>query len=642
MFFAGLTVTADPPRRVTARAQTIGTSVAVFVLAFLYRLPDATELINDHFMHLVFGRQLLWGRLPVRDAVSLGMPLQTGLSAFAEWLAGYRLLSEALVISIAFAAAAALTFVVIQRATGSLLTAVAGALLEVAIAPRTYSYPKLVVYAAGILLLWRYVDRPSNRRAVELGLATALAFYLRHDHGLYLGLSAVTVMAMRHGRSLRTAVQQIAVLAATCVLLVAPFFAYVETFGSVRDYVTDLRQFSARERMSNPFVWPSWPLPSLAGTVKWTSAQDRAVPINIRWSAAASDATRREAAARYHLQNPETGPLESGRFTLLDVSIENGRALLRDPAIEDTSGIDRVTGEVYVPGWYAGPIRLLPGLDTSPASAALLFFVFLLLPAAAAIALARNRGASSPLGQWERVKIAAVVVVAILTFTGFVRQALDARIGDAVVAPVVLGAWLSARWLAGARRSPWSRAARVAILIALLIPVTRSIVVAGAVEPRFERADPVAVTWHRLITSPPFDAWPAQGGAMYRIARYVRECTAPSEPLLALWGAEFYYYADRPFAGRIGLYMEGYYSSDVNQRENAAALERDRPAVAITSPDRELTDLATHPSALAYLRRYYHPLGELTATDGTVFRVLGRIDRQATSTSADVGWPCYR
>jgi hypothetical protein len=167
-------------------------------------------------------------------------------------------------------------------------------------------------------------------------------------------------------------------------------------------------------------------------------------------------------------------------------------------------------------------------------------------------------------------------------------------------------------------------------------------VVAGGVEPRFERADPVAVTWHRLVTSPPFDAWPAVGSARYRIVRYVRECTASDEPLLSLSGAEFYYYADRPFAGRIGLYMEGYYSSDANQRENGAALERDRPAIAISEPRRELTELVTHPSALAFLARYYRPLGELPATDGTVFRVYGRIDRQATSTDADVGWSCYR
>jgi hypothetical protein len=125
--------------------------------------------------------------------------------------------------------------------------------------------------------------------------------------------------------------------------------------------------------------------------------------------------------------------------------------------------------------------------------------------------------------------------------------------------------------------------------------------------------------------------------------RYVRECTAPDVPLFVLSGGdEFFYYADRPYAGRSGLSLEGYYSSDANQRANTAALERDRPSVAISEPRRELTDLATHPSALEFLARYYRPLGELTAADGTVFRVFGRIDRQATSTSADVGWPCYR
>ena len=625
------------------RLRTIGVGVAVFAAAFLYRLPDATALINDHFMHVVFGRQLLWGRLPVRDAVSLGMPLQTGLSAAAEWLVGYRLLSEGLVISTAFAAAAVLTFIVIRRATGSLLIAVAGALFEVAIAPRTYSYPKLVVYAAGILLLWRYVDRPSNRRAVELGIATAIAFYLRHDHGLYLGLLAVAVMAMRHGRSVRAAVQQVAVLAATCVLLVAPFFAYIEVYGSVRDYVADLRQFSAREHSSNPFVWPSWPLRSVDGIATWTSAQDRAVPIGIRWSSAASDASRRQAAARYQLQVPDTGPVESGRFALYDTSTANGRALMNDPAIEDTAGIDRLTGAVYVPGWYVGPLRILRDLDTAPASAALLFFLFLLLPAAATVVLALTRDSSGPLGQWERVKIAAVVLVAILTFTGFVRQAIDARIGDAVVAPVILGAWLSAKWLAGARSPLWNRAVRVATFAGVLIVVTRSIVVAGGVELRFERSEPFAVTWRQLVTSPPFDAWPAQGSAQYRIARYVRECTGPREPLLVLWGGpELYYYADRPFAGRIGLHMEGYYRSDVNQQGNAAALERDRPAVVISEPGRELKDLATHPAALAFLARHYRPLGDLTATNGSVLRVFGRIDRPSTSTHADVGWPCFR
>ena len=618
------------------RAWTIGVGAAVFVLAFLYRLPDATELINDHFMHLVFGRQLLWGRLPIRDAVPLGMPLQTGLSAAAEWLVGYRLLSEALIISTTFAAAAVLTFVVIRRATGSLVIAAVGALLEVAIAPRTYSYPKLLIYAAGILLLWRYIDRPSTRRAVELGLATALAFYLRHDHGLYLGLNAVAVMVMCHGRSIKTTMRQIGVLAAACTVLVVPFFAWVEAFGSVRDYVQDLRQFSAREHSANPFVWPSWPLPSVSSVARWTSNEERAVQINIRWHAAASDASRRQAAARYQIQVPDRGPVESGRFTLFDVTAANGRALVSDPAIEDTSGIDRVTGEVYVPGWYAGPVRLLQGLDEAPASAALLFFVFLLLPAAAALTVAFGH-----LERSERIKMTAVVLMALLTFVGFVREALDARIADASVAPIVLGAWLSARWLTGGRSALWPRAARIAILAIVLLPITRGIVVAGAVVPRVERAGPFSVTWQQLATSPPVDAWPAKGSAKYRIVRYVRECTGPSEPLFVLsGGAELYYYADRPFAGHIGLYMQGFYSSDADQRADAAALERDRPAVAITEQGREV-DLAAHASARAFLAANYRPLGELTTTDDIVLRVYGRTDRQSTSMHPDVGWPCY-
>lgn len=477
--------------------------------------------------------------------------------------------------------------------------------------------------------------------AVALGIATALAFYLRHDHGLYLGVIMVAAIAMRHGRSIHATVRQTAVLAATCVLLVAPFFAYVETFGSVRDYVTDLRQFSAREHSANPFAWPAWPLSSAGSVARWS--QGKAAHINIRWNPAASDATRCEAAARYHLELPGTGRIDSGGFTLTDVSTANGRALINDPAIEDTSGIDRLTGAVYVPGWYVGPIRLLEGIETAPAATALLFFVFLALPAAAVIALVRNRGPDVPTDRAERITIAAVVLMAILTVIGFVRDPLDARIGDAVVAPVVLGAWLSARWLAGAGPSLTSRTIRLALLVVVLIPVTRGVVVAGGVEARFERAEPVNVMWRQLVTSPPFDAWPAQGSARYRIERYVRECTGPEEPPLVLWGGtELYYYADRPFAGRIGLHMEGYYDSDVNQQGNAAALERDRPPVVITEAGRELKDLATHPSALAFVARHYRPLGELTATDGAVLRVLGRIDRPSTSTHPELGWPCYR
>ena len=614
---------------------------AVGVLSFVYRLPDAASLINDHFMHVAWGRQLLWGRLPIRDAVSLGMPLQTGLSAAAEWLVGYRLLSEALVISTAFAAAAVLTFVAVRHATGRISIAVIAALFEVAVAPRTYSYPKILVYAAGILLLWRYIDRPSNRRAVELGLAAVVAFYLRHDHGLFLGLVSVAVIAMRHGRALRTTLQQTGVLAAVCVLLVVPYFAYVQVYGGLWDYIQDLRQFSAREHTHNPFVWPSWPLRSVRQIARWSPPDERAADVTIRWSSRASDEARRQAVQRYGLTaSTKQGP---DRYFLHDVSKTNALALINDPAIEDTAGIDRVTGDIRIPGLYIGRVRVLQGLDEVPASAALLFFVFLGVIALAAVALMRGNTPGSPLGPWERTKIAAVLLVAILTFAGFVRETLDARIADAVVAPVVLGAWLSARWLAGFHAWNLTRLARVGALTVVLLVIARGVAVAGGVPAPGDVESAYRGVWRQLAASPPFAAWPAGGSAKYRIVRYVRECTAPDEPLLVLWFApEFYYYADRPFAGRMGAYMNGYYTSETNQRRNIAALERDRPAVAIMEAGREQTDLATHQSVLAYLARDYHELGRVPATDGTVIRVFGRYDRHSVSTQADLGWPCFR
>lgn len=613
---------------------------AVFVLSFVYRLPDAASLINDHFMHVAWGRQLLWGRLPIRDAVSLGMPLQTGLSAAAEWLVGYRLLSEALVISTAFAAAAVLTFVIVRRATGRISIAVIAALAEVAVAPRTYSYPKILVYAAGILLLWRYIDRPSNRRAVELGLAAVVAFYLRHDHGLFLGMVAVAVIVMRHGRAIRATLQQTAVLAATCVLLVAPYLAYVQIYGGLWDYVQDLRQFSAREHTHNPFIWPSWPLRSVSQIARWSSPDERAADITIRWSSNASDETRRQALQRYGLTvSTKEGP---DRYFLHDVSTTNAFALINDPAVEDTAGIDRVTGDIRIPGLYIGRVRVLQGLDEVPASAALLFFVFLAVIVLAAVALVRGNTPDAPLGEWERIKIAAVVLVAILTFVGFVRETLDARIADAVVAPVVLGAWLSARWLAGFHAWSPARIARVAVFTVVLLIIGRGIVIAGGVAAPADVKSAYRGLWTQLSASPPFAAWPAGGSAKYRIVRYVRECTAPDEPLLVLWFApELYYYADRPFAGRMGAYMNGYYTSETNQRRNIAALERDRPAVALMEAGRDVTDLATHQSVLAYLARDYHELGRVPANDGTVIRVFGRNDRRSTSTQADLGWPCF-
>src|SRR5215471_16172639 len=106
-------------------------ATAAGVLAFAFRLTVLHDLSNDHYMHLAWAQQLLFGELPGRDFVDLGI-------------------------------AAAATFLVVAELTGSLAFAVAATLFEIVLEPRLYSYPKILVPAVALLLVQHYVRRPSR------------------------------------------------------------------------------------------------------------------------------------------------------------------------------------------------------------------------------------------------------------------------------------------------------------------------------------------------------------------------------------------------------------------------------------------------------------------------------------------------
>ena len=83
------------------------------------------------------------------------------------------------------ALAAAVTFLVISDLTGSMAAGLAGAFVEVALYPRLYSYPKILVPAVALLLIQRYVRRPGRVPLVLMAIWTAVAVLLRHDLGVY-------------------------------------------------------------------------------------------------------------------------------------------------------------------------------------------------------------------------------------------------------------------------------------------------------------------------------------------------------------------------------------------------------------------------------------------------------------------------
>src|SRR4029079_11689805 len=94
------------------------TAFALVHHAMLMRAPT-----NDNFMHLALARQLMAGDLPIRDFFDSGLGLTYVLSAVAESIVGYRLLSEALLVGFAWALSTWLVFTLVRRLTGSTIAA---------------------------------------------------------------------------------------------------------------------------------------------------------------------------------------------------------------------------------------------------------------------------------------------------------------------------------------------------------------------------------------------------------------------------------------------------------------------------------------------------------------------------------------
>ena len=90
-------------------------------------------------------------------------------------------------------------FRVIRTVTDSATIAIVCASLFIVAVPRTYSYPKWLIYAGAASLWWSYVWWPSTRKAMLAGAAVAVAFYWRHDHGVLVAVGVALSMIAAHG-----------------------------------------------------------------------------------------------------------------------------------------------------------------------------------------------------------------------------------------------------------------------------------------------------------------------------------------------------------------------------------------------------------------------------------------------------------
>jgi hypothetical protein len=223
-------------------------AVALGLFCFAYRYLAYTGFPNDHFVTLSRAHQVLLGEVPVRDFVDPGQPLMYYTSAAFQLVFGRTLLSEALLVFGALAIAAAITCLVALRATGSYAVATAVTLMQVLIAPRAYGYPKILLYAAALLGVDAYVRARRPLYAAGLGVLTGVAFLMRHDHGVFIGLACLATIAAVHLRSRAPGIVRAAaaflVAAFVCAL---PFLVLVQGSLGLADYVREGIAFSRIE-----------------------------------------------------------------------------------------------------------------------------------------------------------------------------------------------------------------------------------------------------------------------------------------------------------------------------------------------------------------------------------------------------------
>jgi hypothetical protein len=235
--------------------------IVVFALTVSLRFLATVSYSNDEYVSLAGAQQILFGEWPTRDFLDTGAPLMYVAAAAAQRVFGPHLFAETMLTTGAFGLAAALTLLAVKRLSGSLAIGVGAAMLEIAFFPRGYAYPKVLLYAALPLIMWWYQRRPASwARMLALAAFVQLGFLLRHDHGLFLGVTAAVAVALGAGAPgsnvTRESIQRLVRFGLLLVLTAAPYLAYIGVNGGIVRYFSRGLSARAAEASGNQLFIP--------------------------------------------------------------------------------------------------------------------------------------------------------------------------------------------------------------------------------------------------------------------------------------------------------------------------------------------------------------------------------------------------
>jgi hypothetical protein len=650
--------------------RTAAVALIAFVIAacsFLYRFNTLGGPLggfdNDHFPQLVRSITMLDGERPLRDFTDAELralwPAPTySTSALAQRVFGRSLRSEAMLTVGMLSIGAAALFLVSTRFAAAILPALVATMLAVALRPALYNYPKIVLYTLAVGAMLGYARRPTNVRLVMLGLVVGIAALFRHDHGVYLGVAAAALLVFMHGRRM---LRPIALLTATCALMLLPGIALAEIDGGFMRYLRESLELSRQEagRTTNTgvrfIIDPSQPL------LRHLDAGHPSAPrIAVRWAPALTPELRRRAEAELGLSDPvRRTDASNWSYALDDTSRTHVGIIVGDPRVRDTDGIDRTrfvltTPPPPAPGWTAElqRWRVAPGIFRSENALPWLYVVawgVVLYAAFCALRPSTYLAMATP--DISLPAFRAVCLLAAIMLIALLRNPNPSRLADVSVPVTILGSFL----LAGIARSTRWRAipTRLVVITALTLLVLISgsaIVVLGDVVHQIQVAsltDAAGARHQWTDVSTMLGGLPSSlrgiDEDMRRASAYLRRCTRPTDRIfLAENLPEIFYFAERPFAAGQVRYFSNFYSSPDQQREAIERWRRQVVPIALTQPSPRFADeFATdYPLLTEYLRGRYRNVGRLTVEQGTVVDVWVE-GTQTRPLDRETGLPCF-
>jgi hypothetical protein len=535
-------------------------ALAVLVLTADYQIYD------NNFYTLSEATALLAGEHPYRDFYEWGVPLQAFLSAATQYLIGYRFLSEFLLQWTFTVAAVVIAFhlsVRLSRSVSASFVMMLPVILNLAASP-TYQYTKLFIYPCAILLAWRYMERPGPGRGAVLGLITAIAFFFRHDHGIYVGaavLLAIVLAAVAHPdvQRPRMAARDLAVCALTGAVCVIPWAIVVAHSEGLFNYVQARAYINDKWAVRDPVFLTLFHMnPIRALTPDPTVSAD-------------ADPYERLLAWLPGRSNAQTWLQQVTLLTTVCIVVAALAQWFK--ARRDGVRAPEDTFEMLLAGALVLLVERQLFRETS-------YFV-MVFPLAAAFGARLLTGPPSPAGE------------AISTST---------RVGRA---------WHVAR-----------RSVAVAVLAITTVTVAGYVRESNVLQPVYQ-LEHLPRTIERLVVSPPIDGFVSSayargvdaqqwqrldaGGKSDIALRYVHDCTAPGDHVLVsgLTPYQVGYYAARPVAGGHLYWHDGWRSDPVREAQSLDLLKRQSVPFAVSTSDGMLENLQRYPHIRAYVEANY-------------------------------------